>query len=237
MSNIFNNPTDTTDNPMTGDSTYGTTNGATYGTSTSINNTSNNNNNKNNRNRLRIDGRKPLELRRFITKIGQYDSDGSCELQMGNTIILCIINGPQEGTGLTIISKEKFYSKLLENVFKELIFTTSKIEIHLQVLQSDGGLLGCMLNCCCLALVDAGIPLKDYICATTSNSELLDLNSFEEHSVLTMGVLKKSGKIILLNMEQKFIIDDFITSIQVLKEGCLKIGELMDKAIMDQIHS
>ena len=183
---------------------------------------------------LRIDGRKNHELRNFKAKIGFFDSDGSCQLQMGNTIVLCIINGPQQGQGINVVCKEAFFGKLLQQVFQPLVFTNSLIEIHIQVLQNDGGLLCCMINSVTLALIDAGIPLRDYCCSCTGDSVKLDLNQYEEinNSFITMAVLKSSSKVVLLNLEPRMDISEFESGLKLIRNGCLEVGELMNQAIL-----
>jgi len=44
----------------------------------------------------------------------------------------------------------------------------SQIDISVLVLEQDGGVLQTAINAVTLALVDAGIPMNDYICATSS---------------------------------------------------------------------
>nr|POE68800.1 exosome complex component ski6 [Quercus suber] len=84
----------------------------------------------------------------------------------------------------------------VSSAFETTLFTHlyphSTIAIHLHVLSQDGGLLAACLNAATLALIDAGIPMRNYIAACTtgstatyaSNDEgadpLLDLNGLEE---------------------------------------------------------
>ena len=44
----------------------------------------------------------------------------------------------------------------------------SQIDISVLVLEQDGGVLQTAINAVTLALVDAGIPMNDYICATSA---------------------------------------------------------------------
>jgi exosome complex component RRP41 len=45
----------------------------------------------------------------------------------------------------------------------------SQIDIFVEVLQADGGNLCACINAATLALIDAGIPLRDYVTACTSS--------------------------------------------------------------------
>jgi exosome complex component RRP41 len=54
----------------------------------------------------------------------------------------------------------------LSSTFSPIIFTTlyphSTITISLHILSQDGSLLASLINASTLALIDAGIPMKDY---------------------------------------------------------------------------
>ena len=45
----------------------------------------------------------------------------------------------------------------------------SQIDIFVEVLQADGGNLCACINAATLALIDAGIPLRDYVTACTAS--------------------------------------------------------------------
>ena len=45
------------------------------------------------------------------------------------------------------------------------VFFLLQIDISIQVIQSDGGLLSVAINAVTLALIDAGIPMKDFVVA------------------------------------------------------------------------
>merc|ERR1712166_23288 len=56
---------------------------------------------------------------------------------------------------------------LVCNTFEDVIMTQlypkSQIAIYIQILQSDGGALSAAINATTLALIDAGIPIKDFV--------------------------------------------------------------------------
>ncbi len=47
-------------------------------------------------------------------------------------------------------------------------FPRSEIRISCQMIQVDGGALACAINAATLAVMDAGIPVTDYVCAVTA---------------------------------------------------------------------
>src|ERR1700712_1345683 len=104
----------------------------------------------------------------------------------------------------------------IANAFSQTLFTNlyphSTITLTLHVLSQDGSILAACLNACTLALIDAGVPMSDYICACTagstssysSNDEqadpLLDLNSQEEMELpfLTVATLGATDSVSVL---------------------------------------
>jgi hypothetical protein len=48
------------------------------------------------------------------------------------------------------------------------LFPRSQVDIFVEVLQADGGVLPAAINAASLALVDAGVPMVDFVCACAS---------------------------------------------------------------------
>ncbi|KOX76988.1 Exosome complex component RRP46 [Melipona quadrifasciata] len=108
--------------------------------------------------------------------------DGSAMLMQGNTAVIAGIYGPVEAKPQKMIydkaSIEVSYSpikgptkvddRMTEMYIKEtceaaIIVTfhpASAICINVQELEDSGGMLGCTINAACLALINAGIPMK-----------------------------------------------------------------------------
>lgn len=108
----------------------------------------------------------------------------------------------------------------------------------MQVLQADGGEYCACVNAATLALVDAGIPLRDYVCACTASlvddRALLDVSSLEGSTggpELTVAVLPQSGEIVLLEMTRRFHVDHLDKVLAVALEGCQKIYHVLDKEV------
>jgi exosome complex component RRP41 len=61
----------------------------------------------------------------------------------------------------------------IKQVFETVILTNhfprSEISICLQIVQVDGGALHTAINAATLALIDAGIPMLDYVCACSAS--------------------------------------------------------------------
>ena len=93
------------------------------------------------------------------------------------------------------------------------LYPRTQIDIFVHVLQQDGGVLQASINATTLALVSAGIPMLDLVCAVTggvhSTSPMLDLTNLEENDIphLTVAVMPKTGKVTLVTMETRLHVD------------------------------
>lgn len=137
----------------------------------------------------------------------------------------------------------------IANAFSNTLFTNlfphSTITISLHVLAQDGSLLAACLNAATLALVDAGIPMSDYIVACTSGSTssyssnddsadpLLDLNGLEEQELpfLTVATLGASDKVSVLVMETRVQFGRMEGMLAVGVDGCKQVREILDQVV------
>eukprot|EP01130_Rhizamoeba_saxonica_P006213 TRINITY_DN246_c0_g1_i1.p1 TRINITY_DN246_c0_g1~~TRINITY_DN246_c0_g1_i1.p1 ORF type:complete len:256 (-),score=45.36 TRINITY_DN246_c0_g1_i1:82-819(-) len=217
---------------------------------------------------LRIDGRRPTELRNIQTNMGLLQSaDGSAYYEQGNTKVLAAVYGPREGamrskmhhdkaiinceysmatfsTGerkvrskgdrrsveISLIIRQVFESTVLVNLFPR-----SQIDIYVQILQADGGTRCAAINAASLALIDAGIPMKDFAVACAAGcvdgTPIVDLNYREDSSYqspdMPIAILPKSNKITMLQMDQKLHLDTFEKVLQCAVDGCHQIYDIM----------
>lgn len=117
------------------------------------------------------------------------------------------------------------------------LYPRAQIDIVVHVLQQDGGVLPAMINACTLALMDAGIPMADYVTALTcglyGSTPLLDLNLTEQSDLpfITMAVLPRSGKVPLLQMDTRIHMDRFSAMVQVSVEAASVVRDELDVAM------
>jgi len=215
---------------------------------------------------LRIDGRRPNELRTIQVNMGIFRrADGSAYLEQGNTKILAAVYGPREvskgkvqrdravinceysmATFSTGERKKKIkgdrrateIALVIKQIFESTIMTSvlpsSQIDIYINVLQSDGGTRSAAINAATLALIDAGIPMLDFVVACTvgcvDNIPLIDLNFYEEGSGtpdMPIALLPKSNNIILLQMDSKLPLDTFEKVLKGAVEGCQRTYDIL----------
>lgn len=106
------------------------------------------------------------------------------------------------------------------------------------VLLGEIGIQAACINAATLALIDAGIPMKDYVTAVSAGciggKPLLDINYLEETArgpELTVAILPKSKKITTLEMESRVHADIFEGVLALAIEGCCTIEGILDKVI------
>lgn len=120
------------------------------------------------------------------------------------------------------------------------LYPRSQIDIFIQVLQQDGGLLQTCINATTLALVSAGIPMLDFVCAVTggvhSVSPMLDLTLLEENDIpnITVAMMPKSSKVALVTMETRLHVDRFQEIFKLASEAGKVIHQEMKGAILSK---
>ncbi|KAL5526858.1 SKI6 [Sanghuangporus sanghuang] len=125
-----------------------------------------------------------------------------------------------------------------EPVIQVHLYPRSHIDIFIQVLQQDGGLLSASINATTLALITAGISLFDYVSAVSagvhSTHPLLDLTALEENDVpyLTTAVMPRTGKVTLVTLETRLHADRFEEIFRLACDAGKVIHKEMRQAVM-----
>jgi exosome complex component RRP41 len=138
-------------------------------------------------------------------------------------------------------------------------YPKSRICVDLSVLADDGGRLGAAVNAATLALIDASIPMKDFVCACSAGTHdgsgmmssgsgggtdaviSVDLNRKEESAMgsgatvyLPVAILPQRGTLVLAQCDAR--LPDFETLEHVLEaamEGCRAVFERMQAAVKE----
>ena len=168
---------------------------------------------------LRIDGRRPGEVRRIRCQLGILaQADGSALLEQGNTHVIAAVYGPRECTNRmdalpdrAIINvelsnasfaqgerrgklrndrKANEVAALVQEAFEAAVlvqlYPNSQIDIFLQIVQVDGGRTAVAINAANLAIIDAGVPTRDFVVCCHAgyidHTAIVDLNYAEECS-------------------------------------------------------
>ena len=112
-----------------------------------------------------------------------------------------------------------------------------------QVLQSDGGNYCASVNAATLALIDAGVALRDYVCACSASfleeKSLVDINYLEESSSgapeVIVATLPKSDEIVMLEMNGRTHEDNLDTILDTAMKGCKDVYAILERAVRDHV--
>ncbi|CAH3174908.1 unnamed protein product [Porites evermanni] len=116
-------------------------------------------------------------------------TDGSASFSQGKTEVIAAAYGPAEvRSSKELIDKatlevvfrpkigvpgcaEKLIERVIRNSCEPVVLTTrhprSSLAVVVQIVQDFGSLLSCAINAACMAMVDAGFPMKCLVCAVT----------------------------------------------------------------------
>ena len=108
------------------------------------------------------------------------------------------------------------------------------------MLQSDGGNYCASVNASTLALIDAGIPMKDYVSACSSSfvedTPIMDINYLEESSAgpeIIVATLPKSDQIVFLEINGRLHEDHLSKVLDTATKGCKDVYNILDRTVRD----
>ncbi|XP_005395899.1 PREDICTED: exosome complex component RRP41 isoform X2 [Chinchilla lanigera] len=135
----------------------------------------------------------------------------------------------------------------LRQTFEAAILTQlhprSQIDIYVQVLQADGGTYAACVNAATLAVLDAGIPMRDFVCACSAGfvdgTALADLSHVEEAAggpQLALALLPASGQIALLEMDARLHEDHLEWVLEAAAQAARDVHTLLDRVVRQHVH-
>ncbi|XP_063076526.1 exosome complex component RRP41 [Engraulis encrasicolus] len=147
-------------------------------------------------------------------------------------------HGDRKSTEMTLHLKETFEAAILTHLYPR-----SQIDIYVKILQSDGGNYSACVNAATLAVIDASIPMRDYVCACTvgfvDDTPLADLNHVEEScggTNLAMAMLPRSGQIALLQMDAKLHQDHLDSLMEAAMTACKGVSKVLDEVVRQHLQ-
>lgn len=128
-------------------------------------------------------------------------------------------------------------------------YEKSQLDLNIEILQTDGGSEICSaVNAATLALIDAGICMREYICACTASLTndgvaLLDVSHLEEMCggpTLTIAAIPRTDaeqqSVAFIELSQKFYLKDLNKIFDCALVGCEKIREILDESIRNNAY-
>lgn len=154
-------------------------------------------------------------------------------------------------TDRTLVESAHWIQRTLEAALLLKLYPRSRLKLVICILADDGGRWCAALNAATLALLDAGIPMKDFVCAcsagysatnltNTNHTILVDLNRREEGSahsssvVLPCVLLPQRGTLAFVQCEAR--LPDYAALERVLEiamEGCRAVFGMMQTAVRE----
>lgn len=132
----------------------------------------------------------------------------------------------------------KIISEALEHVVFTHLFPRTSIDVYIEVLQANAGTRCAGLTAASVALADAGVPMRDLIASCASgkvaDTIILDLNKEEDNfgsADVPMGLVPRTGEIVLLQMDGDLTIEEFKTALSMSTDACYRIYEIQKEAL------
>uniref|UniRef100_A0A1A7YLQ5 Exosome complex component RRP41 n=1 Tax=Iconisemion striatum TaxID=60296 RepID=A0A1A7YLQ5_9TELE len=147
-------------------------------------------------------------------------------------------HGDRKSTEMSLHLKQTFEAAVMTQLFPR-----SQIDIYVKILQSDGGNYSVCVNAATLAVIDAGIPMRDYVCACTvgfvDETPLADLCYAEESggvSSLALALLPRGGQIALVQMDARLHQDHLETLIEAATTACKGVSKVLDEVVRQHLQ-
>ena len=138
----------------------------------------------------------------------------------------------------------KVISEALENVILLERFPRASIDVNIEILDAEAGTRCAGLTAAAVALVDAGIPMRDIPVACAAgkieNQVVLDLGKDEDNfgdADLPVAISPRTGEILLLQMDGHLTQEEFEKAFDLAVKGCYTIAEIQKETILKKYQS
>merc|ERR1711881_582768 len=146
--------------------------------------------------------------------------------------------GDRRGQDISAHIKQTFEASVHRSLYPR-----SQIDIYLQVLQTDGSAYAACVNAATLALIDAGIAMKDFTCACSASiakaTPLIDINRVEESvgcAEFSAAILPKLDQIVYSELNGRLHEDDLAVLIDSVVKGCKDIFIVMERTVREHVE-
>ena len=125
-------------------------------------------------------------------------------------------------------------------------YPNSVVDVFIELPQTEAGSRCAGICAASMALADAGLDMKDLVCAVSvgkvTDKLLVDLDYSEESypegpvADIPVAVMPNSGMITLLQMDGEVKKEELMNLIEVAKKACADIYEVQKKALKEKYH-
>ena len=138
----------------------------------------------------------------------------------------------------------KVISEALEKVVLTEQFPRASIDVNIEVLDAEAGTRCAGLTAAGVALIDAGIPMRDIPVACAAGKiggqVVLDLGKEEDNfgdADLPIAIAPRTGEVLLLQMDGHLTLDEFNRAFDLAVKGCHAVSEMQKKAIVHKYQA
>ena len=117
-------------------------------------------------------------------------------------------------------------------------YPRSVIDVYVEIIQADGGTRCASVNAAAVALVDAGIPMKDLVAACAAGKMdghmVVDLGDYEDkkgEADVPLAYMPKLEEVTLLQMDGILTPEETEEAINMAIEGCKQVYEIQREAL------
>ncbi len=139
-------------------------------------------------------------------------------------------------------------SKVARHVFENLVLTNqfpkTMIDVHMEVLQSDGGTRVAAITAAGVALADAGIPMRDLPCGVSvgkiEGEFLVDLDKYEDNlggCDIPMIFSPRTGELLLYQMDGMLTRDEVRQTVSLGFGAVKRIREVQVQALKQKYEA
>jgi exosome complex component RRP41 len=145
--------------------------------------------------------------------------------------------GPnRRSTEISMVTREALVPVLFLDEYPK-----TAIDLHVEILEADASTRIAGINAAALALADAGVPMRDLVCACSAGKVeehiILDIAGKEDTEGdldLPVAFYPKKNEITLLQMDGLATKDEIKKIVSLAIEGCKKIYEVQKSALKNK---
>ena len=125
-------------------------------------------------------------------------------------------------------------------------YPNSVVDVFIELPQTEAGSRCAGICAASMALADAGLNMKDLVCAVSvgrvADKLLVDLDYSEESYAdapvadIPVAIMPNSGKITLLQMDGEVKKEELMKLLEMGKKACIDIYEIQKKALKEKYH-
>ena len=112
--------------------------------------------------------------------------------------------------------------------------------IYVEVLQADGGIKPAALNAVTLALIDAGLPMRDFLCSCNAGwidgHALADLNHLEDSArgpELCVAYMPNCDQVVTCNLDPKLKLEVLGQVMDCALQGARQVYQILQAAVLE----